>query len=414
MMCGPKPGVLAPYRVLDLTDETGVFCTKTLAALGADVIKIERPSGDAARTLGPFYHDLPSPETSLHWFLYNLDKRSITLNLESSDGRKLFKRLAQTAHFMVECFKPGYLDALGLGYEGLSETNPSIIVTSITPFGQTGPYKDFKGSHLICSALGGLLYVCGGRDTPPVQVSLPTSSLIAGSYAAAATMAAHYYRGSTGEGQHVDVAIQECVTSWVHGHIYWKSHGMIMLRDPSGPYSPGERYERRLFPCKDGYITSYVTYWPGRDRLRDWLDSEGIAGDLFDERWKAIFTEGAPITLEEKSHVYELFERFCLRHTRAELYEGAQRRGVQICPVNSVKEVAEDVHLASREYFIEVEHPELGTTISYQGAPYRSSVTPWKLSRRAPLVGEHNDDVYMGELGLSRQGMLALRQSGVI
>ena len=138
--------LLDPYRILDLSDEKGVLCGKVLADLGADVLKIEPPGGDPMRHIGPFYHDTPDPEKSLYWFTFNTSKRSITLDITKSDGQKIFKRLAKTADFVIECFSPGYLDRLGLGYSVLSELNPRLIMTSITPFGQSGPYRDYKAT----------------------------------------------------------------------------------------------------------------------------------------------------------------------------------------------------------------------------------------------------------------------------
>jgi len=163
--------LLGSYRVLDLSDEKGMFCGKFLGDFGADVIKIEPPGGSPARNIGPFYHDIPDPEKSLFWFAYNSSKRGITLNIETSDGQEIFKRLVKTADFIVETFTPGYMESLGLGYDTMNRINPRIIVCSITPFGQTGPYKDYKSSDLIALATGGLLYICGDPERPPVRTN---------------------------------------------------------------------------------------------------------------------------------------------------------------------------------------------------------------------------------------------------
>ena len=154
-------GILGSYRVLDLTDAKGFLCGKILADLGADVIKIEKPGGDSSRSLGPFYHEIQDPEKNLYWFAYNLNKRGITLNIESEKGRQIFIRLAQKADFIIEAFSPGYLDNLGLGYSKLSQINPRIILTSITPYGQTGPYKNYEASDIDVMAMGGLMYITG-------------------------------------------------------------------------------------------------------------------------------------------------------------------------------------------------------------------------------------------------------------
>jgi len=175
---------LGPYRVLDLTDEKGLLCGMLLAGLGADVIKVERPGGDLARNIGPFYDDIPHPEKSLLWFAYNLNKKGITLNIETVDGREIFKRLVKTSDFVIESFPPGYMARLGLDYSALSQINPRIIMTSITPFGQTGPYRDYKGSDLICMASGGLMYVSGDPDRPPVRITIPQAYCHAGAHLA--------------------------------------------------------------------------------------------------------------------------------------------------------------------------------------------------------------------------------------
>ena len=149
--------MLAPYRVLDLTDDKGFYCGQLLGSLGADVIKIERPGGDPARNIGPFFHDIPDPEKSLFWLALNSNKRGITLNIEAANGKEIFKRLVKTADVVVESSAPGYMDKLGLGYSELEKINPGVVMTSITPFGQTGPYRDYKASDLVCWAMGGLL-----------------------------------------------------------------------------------------------------------------------------------------------------------------------------------------------------------------------------------------------------------------
>jgi len=178
-------GLLSPYRVLDLTDEKGLLCGKLLADLGADVIKVEKPGGDQARNIGPFYHDIVSPETSLFWFAYNTNKRSITLDFETRDGRGIFEKLVKTADFVVESFPPDYLAGLGLDYGSLAKINPRIIVASITAFGHTGPYARYKGSDIVVFAMGMLMSQTGDRDRPPLQVSFPQSFLNASGDAAA-------------------------------------------------------------------------------------------------------------------------------------------------------------------------------------------------------------------------------------
>lgn len=406
---------LWPFRVLDLTDQTGGFCTKALAALGADVIVVEPPGGHPSRRIGPFYHDEPDPEKSLHWFTYNLNKRSITLNIECATGQELFKRLVRTADFVVECFRPGYLDRLGLGYAELSATNPRIILTSITPWGLMGPYSQFKSSNLVCSAVSGFMSVCGDEDRPPVQVSTPVAYIMAGLVAATASMVAHWHRERTGEGQHVDVSAQEALMLQNLPYSLWlKGRGVIPVRTNIGATVPLMTRHQRTFECKDGLVISATTVSRGRQPLRDWLASEGLAGDLFDSKWDPIFVDGRPVSKEQKEHIDGLVQALASKYTRDEFMFQAQKRKIQATKVQGVDDVMRDQHLQEREYFVEVEHPEIHDSIVYAGAPFKSDELFWRYWRRAPFIGEHNREIYMEGLGISRQELVVLKEEGVI
>ena len=225
-------------RVLDLTNRNGHLCGRILADLGADVVKVERPGGDPDRRIGPFYRQTFDRERSLLWFAYNANKRGITLNLDSGDGRQILKKLAGKADFLIESFPPGFMDELGLGYAVLSEINPGIIYTSITPFGQTGLYKNFKASDLVVMAMSGLLYMTGRPGEAPVRISFPQSFLLAAAHAAAASMVAYFYRETTGYGQHIDVSARECVL-WETSNAIpsWKLNRKILKR--AGSYMSG-------------------------------------------------------------------------------------------------------------------------------------------------------------------------------
>ncbi len=201
-------GMLSPYRVLDLTDEKGLFCGKMLGDLGADVIKVEKPGGDSARKIGPFYQDDPNPEKSLFWFAFNTSKRGITLDIEKPEGQEIFRKLIESTDVVVESFPPGYMDKLGFGYSELGKINPGLVMVSITPFGQTGPYRDYRTSDIVAWALGGYLYDFGDDDRPPIRISHHSHAYLhAASEAATGAVMALYYREITGEGQHVDVSI---------------------------------------------------------------------------------------------------------------------------------------------------------------------------------------------------------------
>ncbi len=413
--------LLGPFRVLDLTDEKGVLCTKLLADFGADVIKVEPPGGDPMRRIGPFYHDEVHPEKSLFWFTFNTSKRSITLDITRPEGQELLRRLVATADFLVECFPPGYLDGLGLGYPALSRLNPRLVMTSITPFGQTGPYRDYRATDIVGLAMGGLLYLNGEPGRPPVRVRASQAYAQAGVQAAATTMVAHYYRQTTGRGQHVDVSMQEAISNTLDtAQQAWDLQRMVYRR--SAPFRPlGEFLLRCVYPCQDGYVAC----WNPEELavIRDWMDEHKIPYDQAEmERWIELrqkiadgeTTLNESFTQEEIIRMQETRLPLLARLTRQEIYDRAVELGFGWAPVNTPKDLLESPQLAARQYYVGVEHPELGETITYPGAPCKLSRTPWRIWNRAPLIGEHNREIYLGELGLSPDELAQLEQAGVV
>ncbi len=411
-------GMLDPYRVLDLADMECLLCGKLLGDLGADVIKIERPGGDVARRIGPFYHDEADPEKSLFWFAFNTNKRGITLNIETTDGREIFKRLVKSADCVIESFPPGYLDKLGLGYEALEKLNQGIILVSITPFGQSGPYRDYKGPDIVAWAMGGEMYLSGDSDLPPVRVSYHSQAYMhAAVEAAVGAMAALYYRAINGEGQHVDVSVQECVAQVSHqfSTMPWDTNRVIQTRAGG---SPSSRVRvTRLWPCKDGYVIFSVSTGIHAKRnnqpLFEWMESEGMADDfLRNIDWDTF--DFRTTTQETVDRLEEPIKKFFLLYTSAELLQWGVKHRVQVYPVSTTADIIGNVQLAAREYWVELEHPELATTIKYPGVFAKASEVPLSITRRAPLVGEHNQDIYVGELGFSSEELLILKQANVI
>jgi benzylsuccinate CoA-transferase BbsE subunit len=405
---------LSPYRVLDLTNEKGYFCGKILADLGADVIKIEPPEGDPGRDIGPFYHGQQDREKSLFFFAYNTNKKSITLNIQTHEGQEILKRLAKTADFVIESFNPGYMDKIGLGYSVLKGIHPRVIMVSITSFGQEGPYKDWKASDIVAIAMGGLSHITGSPDRPPARVSVDQAHVIAGAQGAMGAMIAHYYREATGKGQYVDTSTRESVVlsaltvpqAWDLQRFIWPREGAYMSR--------ARKRVRHLWPCKDGYI-AWRLFTGGLGvktrALVDWMKSQGKAGELAELNWQEMDLLTVP---EEKFyHWQELFGKFFKTHTKAELCKEALARGIVLIPASTPKDLLADPQLEARDYWVEVDHPELGTTITYPGASYKSSEIEWKF-RRAPLIGEHNREVYEGELRFPKEKLAAMKQSGVI
>jgi benzylsuccinate CoA-transferase BbsE subunit len=418
-----RDGMLGDYRVLDLTDHKGIYCAKVLGDLGADVIKIEKPGGDAARNIGPFYKDIPHPEKSLYWWAYNTSKRGITLNLETADGKDIFRRLVKTADAVVESFTPGYMDSLGLGYSALSEINPGIVMTSVTPFGQTGPHKDWKATDLVGWALAGQAYVTGDDDRPPCQVSFPHCYLVAGCHAASGTLAALYYRELSSEGQHVDVSMQESVL-WTTLLLvqFWDMMQINLFRAGSRR-SMGTALFRLAFPCKDGFVGFLIAGGQlasiSMPPLLKWMAEEGMLGAFEDKKdWEArdwIEKVDAWSLTQETIDAWEnSIIAFFAGKTKAEIYEKARERGMIIYPVSTTQNLAQNAQLKARDFYVEVEHPELGETVTYVGSPYKMTVAPWRISRRAPLIGEHNREIYEGELGLSPEDTRLLKEAGVI
>jgi len=410
--------VLSPYRVLDLTNENGFLCGKILADLGADVIKVEPPGGDPARMIGPFCKDIPDPEGSLFWLAYNTSKRGITLSLETQDGREILKELIRTTDFVIESFPPGYMDDLGLGYSSLRKINNRLIMTSITSFGQGGPYKDYKSSDLIAMAMGGLMYSIGDSDRAPLRFSLEQVYPQAGIQAAMATLIAHNYRRTSGEGQHIDVSIQECVTSMLEHRYHFLEYG-----EEGSDRRRGQRVMRgggktaplHIWPCRDGYVCWRVfTAAQGSKTkaLVEWMEEEGMGEKVNQVDWAAVDFE--KLSQEQLGGWEKEFGKFFLLHTKTELQREAMKRDIMMFPVNTIEDLLKDEQLAVRDFWVEVKHAEISCTLTFPGAPYKLEQPLWRISQRAPLIGEHNLEIYQGELGFSRGELVMLKQAGII
>ncbi len=411
---------LAPYRVIDLTDEAGWMCGRILADLGADVVKVEPPGGDPGRRQGAFYRDDPDPAKSLSWFAGNANKRGITLALETGKGQGLLRRLAQRADFLLESFPPGHLDALDLGYGVLGEMNPRLIFTSITPFGQTGPYAHHRGSDLIAMAMSGLMALVGEPGRPPLRVSLPQARLWAGMHAAAGTLIAHYYREATGQGQHVDVSMQASLLwALANAPAHWSLLREDLHRGGShivGRSTTGARM-RAIYRCRDGYI-NFIFYGGEAGRrsnaaMVQWMAELNEAPAWLKQKdWGAFNIAAA--TQPEIDELEQPFVEFLSRRTKAEFSTESLTRGILGYPVADTRDIRTDPHLAARKFWRAVEHPELDATIPYPGPFARFLATPLAISRCAPGIGEHNREFYGAELGLSDDDLDVLRQERVI
>jgi benzylsuccinate CoA-transferase BbsE subunit len=411
-------GMLAPYRALDLTDASGFLCGKNLGALGCDVIKIEKPGGDKSRNIGPFFNDIYHPEKSLYWFAFNCNKRGITLDIESPDGQEIFKQLVKRADFVIESFPPGYMDSLALGYSDLSLINDQIIVTSITPFGDSGPYKDFKASDIVGMAMGGILYICGESDRPPVCPTFPTAYLLAASEAAVGTVMALQWRYVAHRGTRVVTSLQdEALLMAFDSAITWAASRRIPRRSGAVWQRSNVAY-RVIWACKDGYVSFLLaggqTGAPGNRAIVEWMDSEGIACERLKQIDWVTFDWDMFKTQDELDRIEKPIAQFFMNHTKAELYEAAIKKDIILYPLATAGDIVESQQLKARGYWTEVEHPELNTSITYPGAFAKISKTSCGIFRRAPLIGEHNQEIYEGELGVSKEEMLSLKQAGII
>jgi len=417
-------GSLTGLRVLDLSEGGCQICGKILGDLGADVIKIEPPGGSPTRRIGPFYRDIPDPQKSLFWFAYNTNKRGITLDIETSDGQQIFKKLAQATDFVIESFPPGFLDGLGIGYHSLSQLNPEIIVTSITPFGQTGPKAHYKASELTLCATNDGLYATGDPDRPPVWISFPQPSLHAGVEACVGSLIAYWHRVRTGQGQHVDVSIQDTFFNQMEQarvQIYEIDDSYSSHRSGDKRYLSTGVGRRQLFKCKDGAIV-FEVYGGGiaslvqsTQNMVQWMAEEGMAPDwLVNYNWVEDY-DTSRVTQEEVDRVEQQFAKFFMTKTKAELFEQAFKRGIILAPVYTVEDICGSEHLRARNFWVKVKHDELKSTLLYCGLLNNGfSKTPGRIRRRAPLIGEHNLDIYEGELGFSREEICILKNAGVI
>ncbi len=411
-------GMLSPYRVLDLADETSYLCGKVLGDLGADVIKVEPPGGDPGRSLGPFYHDEPHPEKSLFWFAYNNNKRGITLNLETSDGQEIFKRLVKTADIVIETFPPGYLKKLGLSYPQLEKINPKIIMLSVTPFGQVGPWKNYKAPDIVAWGLCGQMYTWGEADRPPIRISHHSQAhLHSAMDAVVGVIMALYYRRITGEGQQISSSILESsVRSTASVPEVWDQLKIIMRR---GELDVGRAVRTTTtWPCKDGLILwSYGSGPQGKRNNQSfvhWLETEGAAVDfLKGVDWDTFGT--TPATQEVVQRAEAIADNFFRSRTKAELFVAASKMGdIELYPVATTKDILEDIQLAARHFFVKLEHSELGTSIPYPGPFVQTTKAAPEVRQRAPFIGEHNLEIYEKELGISRNDLVILKQVGVI
>ncbi len=409
-------GNLHGYRILDLTGEPGFLAGKLLGDLGGDVIKIEPPGGDAARRRAPFVGGKTDPERSVLWLALNTSKRGVTLNLDRPRGREVFLELCRQADAVIESAVPASpksLAARGLGYETLRAANLKLVLCSISPFGQSGPYRSYRGSDITCVAMGGNMHPTGNPDRAPVRCSLPVAYYHGGIEAAVGVVFALWGRETLGEGQHVDVSLQEVMlmpnmTSPTQFPLTGFKGGRV-----GGGFRGGKAFFHELWPCKDGFVSFALRGGPARIpgiiAMVRYIDEHGMAPESLTQRDWTKYNHNL-ITQEEVDEIEGAIAAFFRTQTMGELFAAACERNLMLAPANTAREILASRQLAAREFFVELEDHGRGITLKYPGAFAKTSLGGVGIRCPAPRLGEHNAEVYAA-LGLDAR---ALAAEGVI
>ncbi len=398
---------LSGVNVLDLTHYiAGPYCTRLLAGFGADVIKVERRiDGDPARGIGPFVDDQPGLELSIPFLYLNGNKKSVTLDLKSEVGRELLEDLVKRADVIVESFRPGVMARLGFDYKSVRKINPRAVMTSISNFGQTGPYRDFKLSHIGAWGMSGARYTNGRANERPVQAGGWLTHYITGLYATIGTATALYHRIESGTGQHLDVSMMESsIMAACHPASIFSFTGLVHT-DHSGTAGP------EVYTTRDGGYVG-VSSWtlPQWQRLFDLL---GVP-ELDDDRFRASFEPGNE--KERRSNRITLRARLAEQvgqRDRMELFQTAMEWMVPIVLAATTQEILDSPQLRARGFFEDIDHPVVGAA-TMPGAPFKMSASPWRSTTPAPLLGQHNEEVYHGRLGYPQSHLAEWARLGVV
>ena len=406
----PEDGrLLPPYRVLDLSGPEGVFCGKLLADYGADVVRVEPPSGDPSRSRGPFVDDQEGPDRSLYFLFYNTNKRSVTLDLHSDRGRELFRRLVADADVVIESHPVGYMDSLGLGYEALRQVNPGIIVASVTPFGQTGPWKDYGSSDLIVLAASGFMQITGEPDGPPMRQGNDQSHFPGAQFAAASILAALYHRDlGGGEGQYIDVSLQEALITYYTDAHPALAHMMLGENVTRVGATSTLVIPLGAYPSADGWISAGIITPREWDTLAQWIYEVTGNEEVLNEAYQGGNQDRAPYN----DVITALVIDFTTRYTSEYLFHEGQRRNLVFIPVNTVSDLLVDPQLEQSNFWFGIDHPETGSLLYPQGVFDSDEVSP--ATSPAPSLGQDNRAIYTGELGLDEAELTALKSEGVI
>jgi crotonobetainyl-CoA:carnitine CoA-transferase CaiB-like acyl-CoA transferase len=398
---------LSSFRVLECGQMvSAAYATKLMADLGADVVKIEPPhTGDPARAYGPFPGGLPHSERSGLFLYLNTNKRGVSLDLRQQQGHALLADLARETDLLVHNVHPCDMAASGLDYDRLARLNPGLVMVSITPFGLEGPHCRYQATDLTLWNAGGVAYLNGGgpdaADLPPLKAFGHQSEFQGGLNAALAALGALFARTRDGYGQHVVVSVQECITAILELTFeFWPYQGLVASRLGRKPIEPLD-----FFECRDGWIfVCCVEEHQWRTLIELLGKPEWAEMELFESR----------LTRAANYDALKLFLQEAIRDWSVEeLYRAGQQRRVPLAPVSTMADLLASDHLKSRGFFAVIDHPEAGQ-LAYPGAPYRLAVTPWEIRRPAPLLGQHNEEIYVGQLGLRSGTLQSLQSAGVL
>ena len=370
------PSALGHLKVLDLAGPDAQGLGRLLADLGADVVLIEPPGGTPGRRYQP--RAAADPEVSLHFLNYNANKRSLVLDLESESGRRELRDLLREADVLIESFRPGYLESIGLPLNRISRLNPRLVATSITPFGSSGPHRDFLGGELVVQAMGGIMYIQGDPGMPPCAAPAEHAYQLACHHAAIATLSALTERRRSGRGQHVDVSVQEVVAHLLFNISRYALSGDIASRTNNDLAIAPNNY----YPCQDGRVCLCVFYDRHWDVLVEWMGDDALADPAFRE---ASFRRANPDIVDQ------FVAPFVQRFTAQEMLDECESRHLAASPFNTLRDLAESPHATERGFYIDMERPGMGA-FKMPGAPYRFSRTPWAVRRPAPEPDDARED----------------------
>ena len=397
------PAALEGVTVLDLTQRiAGPYCTKLLADFGATVLKVERPGGEPGRRTPPFYGDEPAPGHSLPFAYLNTNKQSVTLNLKTAEGRRALLALARDADLLVENFAPRVMPSLGLSYPELQAQFPQLVMVSISNFGQTGPYRDYQAADIVEYALGGLMYIFGAYDREPLKHAFHQAQFKAGTDAASAALMALYHQRLSGQGQHIDVSIQEAVASGLRDVVNNYTYtGAIRRRQPN---HSGDL--QRIRATADGHMLPS----PGLTTGFNWQTMVDFLGlpELDDDKFRT-----ASARLANAEELGRILDDYFIEKNKYEMFYASHQHRFIYGVIQSPEEVLADPQFAARGYFVEVEQPPMGR-LKFPGAPFELQATPWALQSPAPEPGQHNRATLGGRLGYSDGELAQLRAGGVI